>query len=86
MKLKVGTGQRPRPKLSEMGKILLLLLLAVGIWAFGLSLRLWDLDLFLRPGKRALGPGCRPPGWILCLKLGFDFEAGIWGMKLRFGP
>ena len=36
-----------------MGKILLLLLLAVGIWAFGLSLRLWDLDLFLRPGKRA---------------------------------
>ena len=56
---------------GEISLLLLPLLLAVGIWAFGLRFRPWGWDLDLRTGIWALGLGFGPQGWILCLRLGF---------------
>ena len=61
--------------LSHMRKFLLLLLLVVGIWAFGLRFRpqSWGFGPW---GPWGLGFGLQ--SWILFLRLGF----GLWGWDL----
>ena len=56
-------------------KNLLLLLLEIGIWAFGLRCRSWGWNLGLMAGIWAQGLGVRP--WVLNLGV----EAEIWALN-----
>ena len=78
---------------TDRGIFVLHLLLAIGIWAFGLRLRPWGWDLGLRAGIWALR--LRYGSQVLYLRLEVRFwavrpelglKAGTWVSRLRFGP